>query len=130
MWQYGYGYSNPRDARHFYFLDHKTMSTKEKKKQNDKEKEKQMELVNKSDEKQHEVKEEQITPVSLDILGMIKTSRTQHGLRHSEYGDHHRYHKYCTVRLHRVRKSLNFLYPRKEFRKKPLEPKHITDPKY
>ncbi len=36
---------------------------------------------------------------------MIKESQQQHGLRH---GDYERYRSYCSRRLHRLRKTLNF----------------------
>jgi signal recognition particle subunit SRP68 len=36
---------------------------------------------------------------------VIKESQQQHGLRH---GDHDRYRSYCSRRLHRLRKTLNF----------------------
>ena len=42
---------------------------------------------------------------SVGILRIIKESLAQNGLRHNDY---QRYRQYCSRRLHRLRRSLNF----------------------
>ena len=42
---------------------------------------------------------------SVGILRIIKESQAQNGLRHNDY---QRYRQYCSRRLHRLRRSLNF----------------------
>jgi len=47
---------------------------------------------------------------------MIKEAQQQHGLRHQDY---QRYRTYCSSRLQRIRKVLNFVQgDRKQFKKK------------
>ncbi len=58
------------------------------------------------------------------VLSTIKTGQQQNGLRHSDY---QRYRQYCSRRLRRLRKHLGLLHPRKEFKKKPIEAKHVTE---
>ena len=53
---------------------------------------------------------------TLPLLKMIKEAQQQHGLRHQDY---QRYRTYCSSRLQRVRKVLNFVQgDRKQFKKK------------
>jgi len=53
---------------------------------------------------------------TLPLLKIIKETQQQHGLRH---GDYQRYRTYCSRRLQRLRKVLNFVQgDRKNFKKK------------
>mmetsp|Transcript_12941 Transcript_12941/g.27476 ORF Transcript_12941/g.27476 Transcript_12941/m.27476 type:complete len:601 (-) Transcript_12941:276-2078(-) len=67
---------------------------------------------------------EQLPPVSLDILNLVKTSHAQHGLRH---GDYSRYRQYCSRRLHRLRKSSGLTHGKGRFARRPLEPRLVRD---
>jgi len=62
-------------------------------------------------------------PVHLNILETIKVAQNQHGVRHDDYL---RYRQYCARRLRRLRVGLGFLHGKKEFKKKTIEPKHVT----
>lgn len=42
----------------------------------------------------------------LNVLSLVKSSQNQNGLRHNDYA---RYHHYCIRKVHRLRKTLNFL---------------------
>ena len=67
------------------------------------------------------------TQVSLEIFNVIKSSHAQHGLRH---GDYVRYRQYCTRRLHRIRKSVNFIHgtgSKGRFSKRTLEPQMVRN---
>lgn len=52
-----------------------------------------------------EKKAEELPPLTLEILPMIKEAQQQHGLRH---GDYQRYRQYCARRLRRLYKVLHF----------------------
>jgi len=60
-------------------------------------------------------KQELASNLTLDIMQIVKISQSQHGLRH---GDHTRYRQYCTRRLARVYKALNFSHGKGRFQKK------------
>lgn len=65
--------------------------------------------------------------MSLEIFNVIKSSHAQHGLRH---GDYVRYRQYCTRRLHRIRKSVNFIHgtgSKGRFSKRTLEPQMVRN---
>jgi len=61
---------------------------------------------------------------SLNVLQMIKGAQAQHGLRH---GDYQRYRRYCTARLVRLCKSLNFMHGRGKYVKKPISEATVTN---
>lgn len=64
----------------------------------------------------------------LDILHVIKSAQSQHGLRH---GDYQRYHGYCTRRIKRVRKVLGFkMGEKKKVTPKVITNAHVTDSRY
>uniref|UniRef100_A0A6T6CZ51 Signal recognition particle subunit SRP68 n=1 Tax=Compsopogon caeruleus TaxID=31354 RepID=A0A6T6CZ51_9RHOD len=66
--------------------------------------------------------------LSLDILRCVKTSQNTYGLRH---GDYRRYRQYCTRRLHRIRKTLNFMNGKKRFQKRvPTVTQFAKDPRF
>ncbi|CAG2162591.1 unnamed protein product [Oppiella nova] len=44
--------------------------------------------------------------ITFEILHVVKEGQSQHGLKH---GDYHRYRQYCSRRLRRIRRSLNFV---------------------
>jgi len=67
----------------------------------DEEQQQQVEVV--EEEEQNQEKEKKIFTV--EILKEIKEAQQQHGLRHLDY---QRYRSYCSRRLQRLRKTLNF----------------------
>ncbi|CAG2120129.1 unnamed protein product, partial [Medioppia subpectinata] len=44
--------------------------------------------------------------ITFEILHVVKEGQSQHGLKH---GDYHRYRQYCSRRLRRIRRSLNYV---------------------
>ncbi|KAG6545239.1 hypothetical protein Mapa_013351 [Marchantia paleacea] len=64
---------------------------------------------------------------SFKVLQLIKTAQTQHGLR---LGDYKRYRRYCTARLMRLYKSLNFKHGRGKYVKKEISEATVTDVRY
>lgn len=68
--------------------------------------------------------EEELPELSLDILDIIKTAQSQHGLRHGDYG---RYRQYCSRRLQRLRRSVGFTHGKGRYAKRPLEPASVRD---
>ena len=69
-------------------------------------------------------KQELASNLTLDILQIVKISQSQHGLRH---GDHARYRQYCTRRLARMYKALNFSHGRGKYQKRALSPEVVAD---
>ena len=69
-------------------------------------------------------KQELASNLTLDILQIVKVSQSQHGLRH---GDHTRYRQYCTRRLARMYKALNFSHGRGKYQKRALSPEVVAD---
>jgi signal recognition particle subunit SRP68 len=64
----------------------------------------------------------------LEILPFIKQSQNQRGLRH---GDYQRYRHYCSRRMRRIRRLLNFTYGhRHRFQKKVLTVEKVTELRY
>ncbi|CAM6030711.1 unnamed protein product [Sphagnum balticum] len=61
---------------------------------------------------------------SVNVLQLIKEAQSQHGLRH---GDYQRYRRYCTARLMRLYKSLNFQHGRGKYVKKPIVESTVTN---
>jgi len=73
-----------------------------------------------------EVKE--MVTFTLEVLQVIKEQHAQHGLRH---GDYQRYRGYCSRRLRRLRKTLNFTqFSKHRFQKKKVTKEIITDAKF
>jgi hypothetical protein len=56
--------------------------------------------------------------VPLDVLLMVKTSQNQNGLRNNDY---YRYYKYCSRKIHRLRKATKFTQGRKKFVKNEID---------
>ncbi|XP_005993281.1 signal recognition particle subunit SRP68 [Latimeria chalumnae] len=66
--------------------------------------------------------------LGLEILQIIKDSQQQHGLRH---GDYQRYRGYCSRRLRRLRKTLNFkMGNRHKFTGKKVTAEMLSDNRY
>ncbi|PAV89603.1 hypothetical protein WR25_19646 [Diploscapter pachys] len=69
---------------------------------------------------------------TINILQIVKSSQDSHGLRYSDYN---RYRKYCTSKLHRLRKSLKYGHQYKcvrkgvsvKFKKRPVIVEAFTD---
>ncbi|MCO5590195.1 hypothetical protein L7F22_044164 [Adiantum nelumboides] len=43
-------------------------------------------------------------PVSFDLLALINQARNEHGMRQQDF---HRYHGYCSTKVHRLRQTMN-----------------------
>ncbi|PKC00576.1 hypothetical protein RhiirA5_505109, partial [Rhizophagus irregularis] len=72
--------------------------------------------------------ETQSTTFSLDILALTNEARNTYGLRHQDYS---RYRQYCTQKVHRLRKSLNFTHGKgKSFQKKEISNIVVNDARY
>ncbi|GET01708.1 signal recognition particle subunit SRP68-like [Rhizophagus clarus] len=72
--------------------------------------------------------ETQGTTFSLDILALTNEARNTYGLRHQDYS---RYRQYCTQKVHRLRKSLNFTHGKgKPFQKKEISNIAVNDVRY
>ncbi|KAM5136069.1 signal recognition particle subunit SRP68 [Mantella aurantiaca] len=66
--------------------------------------------------------------LGLEILQIIKESQQQHGMRH---GDFQRYRGYCSRRLRRLRKTLNFkMGNRHKFTGKKITVEMLSDNRY
>ncbi|XP_061472241.1 signal recognition particle subunit SRP68 isoform X2 [Rhineura floridana] len=66
--------------------------------------------------------------LGLEILQIVKESQQQHGLRH---GDFQRYRGYCSRRLRRLRKTLNFkMGNRHKFTGKKVTEELLSDNRY
>ncbi|KRX05044.1 hypothetical protein PPERSA_06678 [Pseudocohnilembus persalinus] len=64
---------------------------------------------------------------SLDILQTVRNSQSQNGLKHNDY---HRYRKYCTKKIHKMRKQLKFSFGKgKKFEYKDITEQVPNDPK-
>lgn len=63
----------------------------------------------------------------VDILRLIKGAQAQNGLRHNDY---QRYRGYCSRRLHRLRRSVNFKHGKKRYQKKDLTAEAVTDERF
>jgi signal recognition particle subunit SRP68 len=61
---------------------------------------------------------------SIPVLQLIKSAQAQHGLRN---GDYQRYRRYCTARLARLYKSLNFTHGKGKYVKKPITEATVTN---
>jgi signal recognition particle subunit SRP68 len=61
------------------------------------------------------------------VLKIVKEAQQQHGLRHYDY---QRYRSYCSRRLRRLRKTLNFLHGnQRRFQKKEINMSTLEDSK-
>lgn len=58
------------------------------------------------------------------VLGAVKASQNEHGLRH---GDYERYRAYCARRVQKVRKAVGFTHGGKKFVKRDLAPAACKD---
>jgi hypothetical protein len=78
----------------------------------------------------HEHKDAEMTPnqaakvydqesyfVPVDVLLMVKTAQNQNGLRNNDY---YRYYKYCSRKIHRLRKATKFTQGRRKFVKNEI----------
>lgn len=62
------------------------------------------------------------------VLAVVKTSHSEHGLRHADYD---RYRTFCTKRMRRLRKSVGFMLGTKhKFAKRTLRPADCTDARH
>ncbi|XP_054160646.1 signal recognition particle subunit SRP68-like [Oppia nitens] len=61
--------------------------------------------------------------ISFEILHVVKETQSQHGLKH---GDYHRYRQYCSRRLNRLRRSLNYVQSSGKARS-TYQPKLVTN---
>lgn len=72
--------------------------------------------------------EAEAATLTLEILQIIKESQQQHGLRH---GDYQRYRGYCSRRLRRLRKALNFkMGNRHKYTGRKVTVELLKDPRY
>lgn len=69
-----------------------------------------------------EEKEEETFFVPLDVLLIIKTSQNQNGLRNNDY---YRYYKYCSRKIHRLRKATKFTQGRRKFVKNEIDAEKV-----
>ncbi|KAI9358479.1 hypothetical protein BD770DRAFT_410284 [Pilaira anomala] len=67
-------------------------------------------------------------PMSMDVLGLINSSRMTYGLRHEDY---QRYREYCTNRIHRLRQILKLTQANnKKVNVQKSLPQEINDVRY
>ncbi|KAL3273490.1 hypothetical protein HHI36_014931 [Cryptolaemus montrouzieri] len=67
-----------------------------------------------------------LSPLTLEILKLIKEVQQQHGLRH---GDYQRYRGYCSRRIRRLRKVLKLPQgDRRHFKKRDVTDQHLLNP--
>ena len=64
---------------------------------------------------------------SLNILEIVVKQQDEYGLRTNNY---FRYMKYCSSRLHRIRKSLNITLGKGVYKNRVLDPKKFNDIRY
>jgi len=65
---------------------------------------------------------------SLKVLSVVKEAQLAHGLRHNDY---QLYRQYCSRRIRRLRKNLNFIQgDRKNFRKKEVTVEVLKEDKF
>lgn len=62
--------------------------------------------------------------ISFDILSYIRGSRDEHGLRH---GDYLNYRRYCTRRLHRMRRASKLTLGKGRFQQKEVNVAHVMN---
>ncbi|XP_063853403.1 signal recognition particle subunit SRP68-like [Scylla paramamosain] len=68
------------------------------------------------------------TLYTLKVCPVVKEAQLAHGLRHSDY---QLYRQYCSRRIHRLRKNLDFIQgDRKNFRKKLVTPEVLKDERF
>jgi len=72
--------------------------------------------------------QEEIKPISLKVLSLIKEQQQKHGLRHADY---QRYRGYCSRRLRRIRKAVGLVQgKKKEFHKKEVTEEGLKEEKH
>lgn len=64
---------------------------------------------------------------TLELMHEVKVAQSQNGLRHSDY---QRYRQYCTRRLHRVRKAVDFVHDKKGYKAKFVTPRDVVNAKF
>ncbi|ERM98253.1 signal recognition particle subunit SRP68 [Amborella trichopoda] len=64
---------------------------------------------------------------SINVLQLVKTAQSQHGLRH---GDYTRYRRYCTARLRRLYKSLKFTHGRGKYNRRSITESTVTEVRF
>ena len=79
----------------------------------------QPEVTPEAQEEPEVPEEEEIVPINVPILKLIKQQQMEHGLRHRDYNQ---YRRYCTNRARRLRRFLNF----KLGEKRKVTPRKIT----
>ncbi|CAI2361175.1 unnamed protein product [Moneuplotes crassus] len=62
--------------------------------------------------------------VPLDVLVMVKTSQNQNGLRSNDY---YRYYKYCSRKIHRLRKAAKLTQGRRKFVKNEVTAEKVRE---
>eukprot|EP00039_Didymoeca_costata_P019492 m.337748 g.337748 ORF g.337748 m.337748 type:complete len:607 (-) comp18223_c0_seq1:172-1992(-) len=65
--------------------------------------------------------------INLKVLVFVSEAQRQHGLRHEDY---ERYRRYCSRRLARTRKGLNFTSGKKGYTKKKVTAEKVLEEKY
>ena len=79
----------------------------------------QPEITPEAQEEPEVPEEDEIVPINVPILKLIKQQQMEHGLRHRDYNQ---YRRYCTNRARRLRRFLNF----KLGEKRKVTPRKIT----
>ena len=64
--------------------------------------------------------------VKVELLATIRAAQAQNGLRHNDY---HRYRRFCTAKLQKLRHAAKFTYGRGTFEPKPITPELCQDPR-
>jgi len=65
--------------------------------------------------------------LSINVLQVITEERNMHGLRHQDY---QRYRRYCTQKIHNLRKFLKLTQGKKRYQKKEITVDIINNIKY
>lgn len=79
-------------------------------------------------EEMAEEEAEEVKPLTLKLLGLVKEAQQKHGLRH---GDYQRYRGYCSRRLRRLRKAVGLVQgKKKEFHKKEVTEEAVKEEKH
>merc|ERR1719445_1909954 len=71
---------------------------------------------------------DELKPLSLKVLVLIREQQQKHGLRHADY---QRYRGYCSRRLRRIRKAVGMVQgEKKKFHKKEVTEDGLKDEKH
>lgn len=84
-------------------------------------------MANATESSQMDVDEQANPRFSINVLQLLKSSQTQHGLRHRDYT---RYRRYCTARLRRLYKSLKFTHGRGKFTRRAITESTVTEVRF